>query len=65
MTDRGWNFYLEKEYDQAIKCYNQSLEYSIPAKIYSISANALGNLGTIYRDLGDNEKSLKYYVEVN
>jgi tetratricopeptide (TPR) repeat protein len=63
MTDRGWNFYLEKEYDQAIKCYNQSLSYSLPAKIYSISANALGNLGTIYRDLGDNEKSIKYYVQ--
>ena len=63
MTDRGWNFYLEKEYNQAIECYNQSLEYSIPAKIYSISANALGNLGTIYRDLRENDKSIKYYVK--
>jgi len=63
MTDLGWNFYIEKEYAQAIKFYNQSLEYSIPTKIYFLSANALGNLGTIYRDLGDNEKSIKYYVK--
>ena len=63
MTDQGWNFYLEKEYDSAIKCYNQSLTYSVPAKIYYTSANALGNLGTIYRDLGDTEKSIKYYLE--
>ena len=63
MTDQGWNYYLEKEFDAAIKWYNQSLEYSVPAKIYTTSANALGNLGTIYRDLGEPEKSLKYYLE--
>jgi tetratricopeptide (TPR) repeat protein len=55
MTDQGWNYYLEKDFDSAIKWYNQSLEYSVPAKIYYTSANALGNLGTIYRDLGDPE----------
>ena len=49
----------------AIKCYNQSLEYSIPAKIYSTSANALGNLGTIYRDLGETEKSIEILSGVN
>jgi tetratricopeptide (TPR) repeat protein len=63
MTDQGWNYYLEKEYDEAIKWYNRSLTFSVPAKIYSTSSNALGNLGTIYRDLGENEKSLKYYLE--
>jgi tetratricopeptide (TPR) repeat protein len=61
LTDRGWNYYLEKNYDAAIKCYNEALRYSEPAKFYAVSANALGNLGTIYRDLGDNEKSIKYY----
>ena len=25
------------------------------------AANSLGNLGTIYRDMGDTEKSIKYY----
>jgi tetratricopeptide (TPR) repeat protein len=63
LTDLGWGYYLEKDYKSAVKYYNQALEYSIPGKIYSISANALGNLGTIYRDLGDNEKSIKYYQE--
>ena len=63
MTDNGFNLYLEKQYDAAIKCYNLSLTYSMPAKIYTASVNALGNLGTIYRDLGETEKSLKYYLE--
>jgi tetratricopeptide (TPR) repeat protein len=63
MTDNGFNLYLEKQYDAAIKCYNLSLTYSLPAKIFSASINALGNLGTIYRDLGETEKSLKYYLE--
>ncbi len=31
------------------------------AEISSASANSLGNLGTIYRDLGDIDKSIKYY----
>jgi tetratricopeptide (TPR) repeat protein len=61
LTDLGWNCYLEKKYDCAIKYYNKALQYSLPAKIYENAANALGNLGTIYRDLGETEKSLKYY----
>jgi two-component system LytT family sensor kinase len=57
----GWNSYREKKYDSAIKYYNKSLSYSIPAKIsYNIS-NSFGNLGTIYRDIGDIEKSLENY----
>jgi len=63
MTDQGWNYYLEKEYDSAIRLYNRSLMYSVPSKNYFVSANALGNLGTIYRDLGETKKSLKYYLE--
>jgi tetratricopeptide (TPR) repeat protein len=63
LTDLGWNFYREKDYDSAIKRYNLALTYSEPAKIYAISANALGNLGTIYRDLGDNKKSIQYYAK--
>ena len=61
MTDMGWNFYIEKEFDSAIEIYNKSLEFSVPARIYSLSANAFGNLGTIYRDLGETEKSIMYY----
>jgi hypothetical protein len=63
MTDQGFNYYLEKEYDTSIKWYNQSLAYSVPSKLYFTSANALGNLGTIYRDLGETQKSLKFYLE--
>jgi hypothetical protein len=35
----------------------------VPSKLYFTSANALGNLGTIYRDLGETQKSLKFYLE--
>jgi two-component system LytT family sensor kinase len=62
LANLGWNFYLEKKYDLAIKSYNKSLTYSLPAKRYSNSANSFGNLGTIYRDLNDSENSLKYYT---
>ena len=31
--------------------------------MYSNSSNALGNLGTIYRDMGKEELSLKYYAK--
>jgi tetratricopeptide (TPR) repeat protein len=61
LQNLGWNYYLQKDYDQAIEYYNKSLDYSVPAGIYASSDNSLGNLGTIYRDLGQNERSLKYY----
>lgn len=57
----GWNFYLEQKYDSSIACYERSLKYSIPGKLLTISANSLGNLGTIYRDLGQTGKALAYY----
>lgn len=57
----GWNFYVEQKYDSAITCYNRSLYYSLAEKRYSTSANSYGNLGTIYRDLGDGKKALFYY----
>ncbi len=63
LANLGWNFYQEKEYKSAIECYNKALDYSIPSKNYENSANSLGNLGTIYRDIGDTEKSIKYYLK--
>ncbi len=57
----GWNYYLRKSYDSSIMFYKRSLGYSSPGKIPGTTANSLGNLGTIYRDLGDYEKALKYY----
>ncbi len=63
LANIGWNYYLEKRYEQAIKAYNRSLSYSIPSKKYGYSANSYGNLGTIYRDIGDTDNSLKYYIK--
>lgn len=57
----GWNFYLEKKYNEAIKSYEKSLKYSIPFKRFADAANALGNLGTIYRDISKYDLALKYY----
>lgn len=61
LANLGWNFYLEKKYDEAIKTYERSLKYSIAYKRSPDAANALGNLGTIYRDLGKYDEALKYY----
>jgi tetratricopeptide (TPR) repeat protein len=61
MANTGWSFYLEKMYDSAIVYYKRALNYSIPAKQYGVASNALGNLGTIFRDLGDHNTALKYY----
>jgi sensor histidine kinase YesM len=64
LANRGWNFYIEKMYDSSIYCYESSLKrYSIPGKEYSIASNALGNLGTLYRDLNRPEKAIDYYKE--
>jgi tetratricopeptide (TPR) repeat protein len=61
LTHLGWNFYLEKMYDSSIFYYEKSLKYSAHAKLYSTSANSLGNLGTIYSDLRNPEKAISYY----
>jgi tetratricopeptide (TPR) repeat protein len=61
LANIGWNYYLEKMYDSSITIYNRSLRYSLPGNIYALSSNSLGNLGTIYRDLNNPEKAIKYY----
>jgi len=57
----GWNFYLDRMFDSSIYYYNKSLSYSLPSKQYSSSANSLGNLGTINRDLGNYNSAISYY----
>ncbi|HUV01243.1 MAG TPA: histidine kinase [Bacteroidales bacterium] len=61
LANIGWNFYLEKMYDSSLYNYNRSLKYSIPANLNSASANSLGNIGTIYRDLGKPEAAISFY----
>lgn len=63
LANLGWNNYLAKKYDIAIAYYNKSLIYSLPDKNYANAANCYGNLGTIYRDMGENEKSLNNYLK--
>ncbi len=61
LANIGWNFYTEKMYDSSLFYYNKSLYHSIQAGIIGVSANSLGNMGTIYRDLGETEKAISYY----
>ncbi|MBI5009194.1 MAG: tetratricopeptide repeat protein [Bacteroidia bacterium] len=61
LANLGWNRYLEREYDDGIEFYKRSLTYSLPAKLHGHAANAYGNLGTIFRDLGETEKALSNY----
>ncbi len=61
LANSGWNFYLERMYDSSLAYYEKSLKYSIPARIYPASVNSLGNIGTIYRDLAEPEKAIRYY----
>jgi tetratricopeptide (TPR) repeat protein len=63
LANLGWNFYREKKFDSAIAAYNRSLTYSDHLMYHAYSANANGNLGTIYRDKGMTELSLKYYAK--
>jgi tetratricopeptide (TPR) repeat protein len=63
LANLGWNFYREKKFDSAIAAYNRSLTYSDHIMYHGYSANANGNLGTIYRDKGMTELSLKYYAK--
>lgn len=62
LANLGWNCYLQEKYDSAIAFYEKSLQYSIPAG-YGASANAYGNLGTIYRDMGDQRTALRFYIK--
>ncbi|HBE42244.1 MAG TPA: hypothetical protein DDW27_13735, partial [Bacteroidales bacterium] len=57
----GWNFYIEKMFDSSMFYYNKSLDYSLPSKQHASSANSLGNLGTINRDLGYYDEAGRYY----
>lgn len=61
LSNLGWNYYRQKKYDYALKYYNRSLAYTLPAKIHGNSANNYGNIGTIYRDIGQKEESIKNY----
>jgi len=63
LSNLGWNYFREKKLDSAVIEYNKSLKYSIASRAHSYSANALGNLGTTYRDMGRTDISMKYYAK--
>lgn len=58
----GWNFYCEKNYDSALFYYIKSMRISQMGKQEGTAANSIGNIGNIYRDLGEYDKAIKYYT---
>jgi len=61
LANLGWNEYQARQYQKALDFYNMSLRYSLPSGKHHYAANALGNLGTIYRDMGETDKALEKY----
>jgi tetratricopeptide (TPR) repeat protein len=57
----GWNFYVDKLYDSSLFYYKKSLVYSQTGNHSGIIANSLGNIGTIYRDMGEYDLAKKFY----
>jgi tetratricopeptide (TPR) repeat protein len=61
LANIGYNYYIGLKYPEAIETYKKSLKYSLSVGDASVIANAYGNMGTIYRDMKQNEKSLDFY----
>lgn len=57
----AWVEYLKKNLKESINLFKEALKYSEIAQNPTRTTNALGNLGTIYRDLGDDSSALIYY----
>jgi tetratricopeptide (TPR) repeat protein len=63
LANMGWNFYQEKMLDSSLAYYYKSLKYSLQDTLHYSSANSYGNIGTIYRDLGNLDKSIFNYQQ--
>ncbi|MCF8365049.1 MAG: histidine kinase [Bacteroidales bacterium] len=59
----AWVNFLHKDIGISIQRYNEALEYARRAGRKQSITNALGNLGTIYRDLGEFDKAIESYRE--
>jgi len=56
-----WGYYKLHQLDTALKYYTRMADISQRQRNYPLLANALANMGTIYRDKKDNNKALLYY----
>ncbi len=59
----AWVNYLDENLELSIKQFNEALQYAKAIDKKSSINNALGNLGTIYRDLKEYDKALENYWE--
>lgn len=63
MNDYGGIYEAEKQYDEAVKIYNEMYELSKKEEYSRGMATALSNLSPVYRNLGQNSKALECVKE--
>src|SRR5690606_31463372 len=58
-----YNQVVEVNYQEALRYYDQSLEMlkALDDGNHRAIANSLNNIGSVYHNLGQNEKALRYY----
>jgi tetratricopeptide (TPR) repeat protein len=61
MNHLAWNYYLMGQKDDALELYRESIELAKKNKQIDLVVNALGNIGTIYRDKKSYTRAAKYY----
>jgi len=59
----AWVEYLKKDLDNSIKLFTEALQYAEISNNPVQITNALGNLGTIYRDKGDDSTAMDFYLK--
>jgi len=57
----AWSNYLNGDYELSISRFKEALIYAEASERHTNVTNALGNLGTIYRDIGQYDTALVYY----
>lgn len=59
----GWFYDVKTEFDKSLECYDMAMaiwnEYSMSHK----QAATLGNMGSVYANMGDYPKALDYYLK--
>lgn len=61
LSDIGNIYYWTKDYDNALKYYQETLRVTREKNAYFAYGYAYNNLGLVYRAKGDNTKAVQYY----
>ena len=63
LTGLGNVYYLQGEYDKAMKYYQQYLQIAREIRDRSGEGSVLGNLGNVYYSQGEYDKAMEYYQQ--